>query len=72
MGATHEDGHMSFPAEPRRARTEDEWVHSRQSNIQHGQKRPRPVSRSAILVASSVLVAALAVLVVEVWQVVAA
>ena len=51
---------------------EKEWARSRPSNVQHGQNRPRPVSRSAILVASSVLVLALAVVVVGVWQLAAA
>ena len=51
---------------------ETDWARSRPSNVQHGQKRPRPVSRSAILIASSALVLALAVLVVEVWRMVAA
>lgn len=49
---------------------EAEWARSRPSNVQHGRARPRPVSCSAILIASSVLVGALAVLVVEVWRMV--
>lgn len=54
--------------------TEDEWAHHnpRRRVIQHGPKRPRPVSRSAILIASSVLVAVFAGLVVEIWRMVAA
>lgn len=53
---------------------ENEWMrhNPRRHNIQHGQTRRRPVSRSAILIASAVLVLALAVLVVEIWRMVAA
>jgi hypothetical protein len=50
---------------------EQDWARSRPSNIQHGQQRPRPVSRSAILISLSVLVLALAVVVDGVWRMVA-
>lgn len=52
---------------------EDEWMHHnlRPRNVQHAPARPRPVSRSAILIAFSVLVLALAVVVVGVWRMVA-
>ncbi|WP_159576082.1 hypothetical protein [Microbacterium sp. 8M] len=50
---------------------EQDGARSRPSNIQHGQKRQRPVSHSAILIAFSALVLALAVVVDGVWQMVA-
>ena len=38
------EGRLSFADEPRAARTEQEWARSRPSNVQHGQKRPRPMT----------------------------
>lgn len=50
---------------------EIEWARSPGSNIQHGQKRPRPVTRAAVLRALGALVALLAVLVGGIWWMVA-